>query len=360
MIRALRILYAGDLTKRTASGHRFMAMKRLGHEVLGLDVTDISSMGGPMADALQNRLAAGPGVARLNRTLLKTAMVFVPDIVWFERPVFIWPATLRSVRRIGAALVQYTADNPFGLRSDAGWRLHLKTAGDYDFVFVPRQSGVAAYRAKGARDVRVLGFAYDPTTLFPPPKDWADSNRTMDVSFSGLPYRDRPRFLLALAEHHRIAVHLRGNETQWRRGLTPEQARLLHLKEPVHNDAYREEIWRARISLAMVAHDNLDETSERAFEIAACQGFMLCENTPGCAAYFTPDTEAPLFSTPAECAALIRRYLSDEAARQAIAAAARRRVETSGYSNDARLAEAIAHVSAPRIRVIKHYREAVL
>jgi spore maturation protein CgeB len=71
---------------------------------------------------------------------------------------------------------------------------------------------------------------------------------------------------------------------------------------------------------------------------------MLAEDAPGHRAHFAADEEAVFFRSVDDCAALIRRYLPDESARERIARAGRARAERSGYSNDARLQKAFAYI----------------
>ena len=93
-------------------------------------------------------------------------------------------------------------------------------------------------------------------------------------------------------------------------------------------------IWKSKINLSFLTHANKDEFAHKSFEIAACEGFLLVERSEGHLQRFVEDEEAVFFSTIEECAAKIRRYLPDEAARARIAAAGRARAERSGYHND--------------------------
>ena len=102
-------------------------------------------------------------------------------------------------------------------------------------------------------------------------------------------------------------------------------------------EQYRESIWRSKINLSFLTHSNQDEFVHKSFEIAACEGFLLAERSPGHLARFVEDQEAVFFSSIEECVAKIRRYLPHEAARTRIAQAGRLRAERSGYSNDAQM-----------------------
>ena len=79
----------------------------------------------------------------------------------------------------------------------------------------------------------------------------------------------------------------------------------------------------------------------KSFEIAACEGFLLAERSPGHLARFAEDEEAVFFSSIEECVAKILRYLPNEGARSRIARAGRLRAERCGYSNDAQMQRVI-------------------
>ena len=86
--------------------------------------------------------------------------------------------------------------------------------------------------------------------------------------------------------------------------------------------------------MSFLTHSNQDEFVHKSFEIAGCQGFLLAERSEGHLQRFREDEEAVFFSTFDECAAKIRRYLPDEAARTRIAAAGCARALRDGYYND--------------------------
>jgi spore maturation protein CgeB len=102
--------------------------------------------------------------------------------------------------------------------------------------------------------------------------------------------------------------------------------------------------------LSFLTHSNQDEFAHKSFEIAACGGFLLAEQSAGHAARFVEDEEAVFFSDFDECLAKVRQYLPDEAARARIAAAGRARAVSSGYSNDAQMEKIVERLE----RIIAH------
>ena len=179
--------------------------------------------------------------------------------------------------------------------------------------------------------------AYEPTIHFPPPVGWSDRERDRGVSFIGTPYDDRAEFLTRLWREFGCPVVISGNRV-WRRVLDAQAAAALYpIPGELYREAYRDGIWRSNINLSFITHSNQDEFVHKSFEIAACEGFLLAERSPGHLARFIEDEEAVFFTGIEECMAKIRRYLPDGAARARIARAGRERAERSGYSNDAQM-----------------------
>jgi hypothetical protein len=325
----LKILYAAALSPNDSALYRLWALERLGHKVIPLnnyEYTRFETLVGKIAF----RLAAGPSINRLNRDLLEIAERAKPDLVWTDKLLGMQPKTLERLRAMGIATVSYMIDNPFGTREDPGWRLYMKDIPYYDLHVVQRDTNIADYMARGARDVIKIQTAYEPTIHFPPPAGWSDANRDREVSFIGTPYDRRGEFLTGLWREYGVGVAISGNERLWRMALQPDAFAALFRGGELYGAAYREGIWRSKINLSFLTHANQDEFAHKSFEIAACEGFLLVERSEGHLQRFVEDEEAVFFSTIEECVEKIRRYLPDEVARKRIAAAGRTRAERSG------------------------------
>lgn len=342
----LRILVVGQLGPNDSSRHRMSALKRLGHNVTALDTSPYYFQGGWLFSALRIRTLVGPVVDRLNRAIVETAARQQPDLVWFDKAIFVKARTVRTLRARGIYTAHFNIDNPFGPRRDPGWRVVFSALPEYDLHLVQRDVNLADYRQAGARDVRILRTAYEPTVHFPPPDGWSDRDRVNDVAYIGAPYDQRAEFLIELWRRHGIPVRIWGSPAQWEPKLPADAKAALWQGGALQGAAYREGIWRSRICLAWVTHSNCDDVAHKAFEITACGGFLLAEDTPGHRACFVAGEEAVFFRSVEDCAALIRRYLPDEAARTRISRAGRRRAEGSGYGNDARMAEITRYITA--------------
>jgi len=344
----VKILYAGQLSPNDSALYRLWALERLGHTVVRLDARGYEPASA-LLRKVQHRVQAGPWVSRLNRDVLALAerertQMGGLQVFWADKLLGLRPATVRALRGTGVATVSYMIDNAFGPRRDPGWRLYKRCLPEFDLHVVQRDSNVAQYRARGAREVLKVQTAFEETLHFPPPAGWSDADRDRGVSFIGTPYEQRAQFLAALWREGGLPVVVSGGGG-WERKLDAEAAAAIYTGEELYGAAYREAIWRSKINLSFLTHSNEDEFAHKSFEIAACGGFLLAERSPGHLERFVEDEEAVFFSDYAECVAKLRRYLPDEAARARIAAAGRARAVRSGYGNDAQVGKIVERVA---------------
>ncbi len=341
-VAPLKILYGAGLSAQDSSQYRAWALARLGHDVVEFNFYPYES-GNWLVRKVVHRVVAGPGVERFNRDILAMAERERPDVFWADKLLWLQPETLGKLRAMGIATVSYMIDNPFGTRKDPGWRLYMKDIPYFDLHVVQRDSNIADYMGRGARDVIKIQTAFEPTIHFPPPAGWSDKDRDRGVSFIGTSYDERPAFLTLLWRECGFPVVISG-DAQWKKRLEPDALAALYTGGELYLDGYREGVWRSKINLSFITHANKDEFVHKSFEIAGCGGFLLAERSEGHLARFVEDEEAVFFTGFEECAEKIGRYLPDEAARARIAAAGCARAARDGYHNDAQVGKIVERV----------------
>ena len=335
----MKILYVGQLSPNDSAQYRAWALERLGHTVVGINCLEYAPKSALMRKVV-NRAQVGPWVARLNRDVLAAAEQERPDVFWADKLLGLWPETLDRLRRMKVNTVSYMIDNAFGPRRDPGWRLYMKDIPHFDLHVVQRDKNIADYEERGARDVIKIQTAYEPTIHFPAEGEWSDTDRDRGVSFIGTSYDDRPEFLTRLWRERGFPVVISGDR-MWKERLDAEAAKALYTGTELYGKDYREAIWRSKINLSFITHSNQDEFVHKSFEIAACGGFLLTERSAGHEARFVEGEEVVFFTGFEECAAKIRQYLPDEAARERVARAGRERAVRDGYGNDAQMAKIV-------------------
>jgi hypothetical protein len=328
----MKILYAGVISYGSSTRSRQWALERLGQSVIPFETSGYEASNN-LQRKLEFRVADGVAARRLNADLLGVAERERPDILWSDKVLALRPDTLDALRGLGITTVSYMIDNPFGPRKDPGWRMYLKALKHYDLHVTQRDVSVRDYTRRGARNVIKIQTAYEPTLHFPPPAGWSDRDRDRFTSFVGTPYDDRAQ-ILAQVSAAGFAVSVSGNRRAWERALPKAAMDTIFFGGELFEKEYREAIWKSRINLSFLTRSNLDEYTQKSFEIAGCEGFLLAERSAGHRAKFVEDEEAVFFEGVEELEDKIFRYLPDEKARRRIAAAGHARALRDGYHND--------------------------
>ena len=131
--------------------YRQHSLEELGNTVFPVDIMQYEARGNPLMARIRYRLQVGRVVTQMNDDVLRLAQEHHVDAVWFDKPLFIRAATLRQLRAMGIATIDYMIDNPFGPRRDPGFRLYVRTIPEYDLHVQQRDVSVAGIsHARGA------------------------------------------------------------------------------------------------------------------------------------------------------------------------------------------------------------------
>src|SRR5436309_1185496 len=108
----LRLLLMGNLDPFLTTGARLAAFRELGIEAEGLDLRPFSDRESRWMRGLTHFTLRTPAVYAFNRTLIDRFERFRPDILWLEKPTFVFPSTLRRLRRApGVRFVYHNTDD---------------------------------------------------------------------------------------------------------------------------------------------------------------------------------------------------------------------------------------------------------
>jgi spore maturation protein CgeB len=340
-----RILLIADLNAYAKGRARLRAFERLGAEVVPYSHTAIGGDDKGHPDiSLMFRIAWKLGVhldtERVNKRLLGAVGGFKPDLVWIEKGNMIQPATLMRVKQAvpHAAICAYSEDdmfNPLNRRRayTAGLRL-------YDVVFTTKSYNASPDElpALGAKRCVMVDKAFDPEQHRP--VMLSEEERTAygaDVGFIGSFAPERGDDVLFLAGQG-FKVRVWGNG--WERfagshpNLSVERRALVNTDKDLR---YTKGIAATKINLGFLRKANRDLQTDRSVEIPACGGFMLAEHSDEHARLFEDGREAVFYRNRDDLVAKARRYLANDAEREAIALAGRLRCVKGGYSHDDRL-----------------------
>jgi hypothetical protein len=355
----MRFLIIGDGNAEIHERAAAAALRRLGHEVdevywspyfrarLGIGTDEFRSF----SARLQNWAVAGPILAAFSRDAVAAAAAARPDVVIAYRPTHVTRGVLEAIRAAvpHVTLVSLNNDDPFGPHARPHeWRHLFDAMPVYDLHFVYREVNLGDYRARGARDARMLRSFYIPERSHPLQLDDDERRRLgSDVVFIGH-YEDDGRLEL-LEAVAAAGFDLRVWGFQWEKPMR-RSAVLRKLPPPRYlaGDAYNRVLNASKIALCFLSAINRDTYTRRCFEVPAAGTLLLSQDSADLRTLFREGVEAAFFRDRDELLSKIAYYLHDDAARRAVAERGRRRVEADGHDVVSRMAEAVRAIQSVR------------
>lgn len=342
----MKILYIGEVSGGSTNLMQVAALRRLGHEVVTVDMFGDLAHYGRVGKALHFAFSSGPAVTRFNRAVFDRVEEVRPNLIWVSKGVWLRRSTIRETRRrVGsdAFWVHYNPDDPFG-GYRKGWRTFLKALPLYDAHVVSRDQNVAELRALTKARVLRMEWAFDPAVHRP----YQLTTEEMaalggPVGFIGTFETARANSIMFLARNG-VGVRV------WGEGWARWQGR--HQNVRIENRA----VWAADyarcvasfdINLGFLRKGNRDQSTQRSMEVPACRGFLLAERTAEHQRLFSEGKELELFGDDEELLGKTLYYLANPEARRAVAAAAYRRSISSGYTYFDRLGRVLEQLGLP-------------
>lgn len=259
---------------------------------------------------------------------LEMALRHHVDVVLVVSAMLVHPDVLIMMKQAGLRVVVLFTESPYDHASE------MKVARIVDGGWTNERSVVAEFRKVNPR-FGYLPHAWDPLVhRTDQPLD--ESVPAHDVVFVGTAFRERVRWFNSI-DWSGIDLGLYGGWAKTRlnpqvracvRGgpIENERAVLLYRRAKIGLNLYRSsQGWGA--NAPVIAH--AESVNPRAYELAACGTFFLSDYRSESAEVFG-DT-VPMFRSPIEAAALIRRWLADDAGRQRMAAALPARVAEASW-----------------------------
>jgi spore maturation protein CgeB len=240
------------------------------------------------------------------------------------------PAALQEIRAHGITTVNWYCNASFQLHLVSGIAPH------YDFCLVPEKHRLADYRALGARPVYCQEAA-NPAVYRPHPVA-----QEFDVTFVGQSYGERPEIVMWLRAH---GVDVRVWGPRWEYHVQPRSRNPLrrwvrratglppHAVGGVLSDDELTRMYsRSKINLGFAACGDTHRGPERVvqirlrdFEVPMSGGFYLVEHMDELEEFFDSGREIETYRSREELLDKIRFYLANDAARERIRQAGRRR-----------------------------------
>lgn len=308
-------------------------------ELHGLDLTAPPLPGGLAGKAFK-RVIPWLALRRPNAALMKAATELKPDAVLIFKGMEIFPSTLRSLRDRGAFLVNYNADHPFEhfsrgsgntnvIRSVPLYHLHITYSRKIAAQLRERYPGIPVAIVPFGHEVD--DAAYDSLRCI---------TESVRACFLGNPDDHRRRNIETLVEAG-IPIDVYG--FGWSNFLKP--AANLNIHNAAIGADMLATLRRYRVQLNFFRPHNADSHNMRTFEVPACGGIMLGEDSSEHRDFFAPGREAFFFTDPQDMIAKARHILEMPVSEaDAIRAAARRRSVEGRYSYRDRALTAIKSI----------------
>jgi len=328
---ALRILFIGDLNNYTESKSKRDALVALGLRVKSLSTQRIPYYPGlGTSDSLLNKVLrkitpmADP--TRVNAQLIelaKTGGLTDLDCLWSDKALVIKPSTLGVIRENAPHLKLIFASGDNMAVPDFRNKAFEQSISMFDAVITAKCGTSRALEQLGARAVFYMPKAFDetwPGLLKYPTKRWG-------ISFIGSFEKERASSMMSLAEEN-LEVNIWGNG--WSKLLNKHPKLIVHGYPVYYTDMIRV-IEETEINLCFLRKLAFDRSTNRTFEIPACRGFMIAEDTREQRKFFQADVEAVFFKSDAELANKCKYYAANSSERVRIAENAHNKCLTAGY-----------------------------
>jgi spore maturation protein CgeB len=341
----MKMIYVASLATTPDRDSNWIAsFEKLGCKVIPF-CTGTEVAGSGLVGRVCRRLNIGRRNRQLQQALLAIAEREQPAWVHFRLPLDFDRKTIEALKRKKIVVTQYFNDDPFSKRAPFGLHWKFRRAlSAYDGHFVYRAHNIDAYLRAGASRVEHCPPTYDPRRHFPPAPLSGPSGFLADAAFIGHWEDDwRTDCLDALVDNG-FGVILKGG--MWDHAIRGRKigklAPIAHAFGAEYNYIYANVL----AGLCFFSKINNDSWTERALEIVAVGGVLVCERTDEALAYFKDREEAYFFSNIEELIEIIEILRSHPEEREKVRAAGHSRLQYSRNTIDDRAEQVYKFVAA--------------
>ena len=324
-----KILFVGDCNPNGYIYLRSQSIKRIVKKMDLIDVNEYINPSDRLKFTLAYRLQLSIFLKKFNNAIINKINENTYDLIWFEKPIFIFEETLRIINKMGIKSVSYNPDNPFGARDDGCWGLYLKNIKHYTHHIISRRSNYKNLKNMDAKDVIYIPLCSEKRLHF---KE-ENINKELDITFIGTPYDNRFEFIDQLSRDLKTTIHIFSAEWRNLKKKLGSRSNVI-INNAVYNSKYRSVINKSKIMLGFITQSNQDDLSFRNFEITACGSFLLSQRSSLQERIFRENVEAIYFDDIHDCISKVDYFLANSEERENIASAGHKRSLQLGLNND--------------------------
>lgn len=329
----MNILYLGPTSLVTTSGHRADALQRLGHTVVGVNISSDLAF-----KKLEAKLHYISGYRFIQKTILDALrdslleLSLTPDLIWVDSGEYFGPPILSWLKaRFQVPICLYNVDDPTGPRDACRFYTLKRSFPFYSLcVFVRQESSLEAL-ALGAKKVVTVSRSFDEVAHLETGLNSCVNDVVDSLSFLGtnIPGEKRDIFLVHLL---RCGVPLRIVGNMYERSRLWDEIKSFHHKAAIGSD-YVSLIQSSIACLGLLSHLNRDLITTRSLEIPACSGILCAEYSSEHQLLYENQVEAVFWNQPSDIPRLMRRLVNPEV-RSSLRAASRARILETGFGNE--------------------------
>jgi spore maturation protein CgeB len=270
----------------------------------------------------------------MNRDLVRFARESDYDLVWVSKGVWIYPQTVRELKKNKRCLIIHYTPDPQILYHRT--RHFIKSIPFYDVHITSKLWELDLYKKYGAKKVVSIPQGISLEVLRPYNVSGKEYNHlSSDVCFVGHCERHY-EFLIQKAYDTGADIAVWGPIWE-KRFFFPFWLKRVFRGPGIWYQDYAKAICCAKIGLGLLSKLVPETATTRTFEIPACGTFLLAERTDEHLQYFTEGEEAEFFGCFEEMQDKIRYYLKNDELRRKIAGRGRERCIKSSYDNISRM-----------------------
>jgi hypothetical protein len=336
------MLIAGNLRSYSTGAGLAQGFRALGWDVAEASVHDALITADQRLLRLAAKATLGLAIRDYNRAIVAQAARLRPSVMLTVKGLYIQPETLRALRSMKIATVNFYPDYKFEYAGfDEAW------LAEYDLVATTKSFQVDYLANRiGAERVAMVHHGYVPDLHRRRVSPGRPKQFLWDIAYVGNASANKQAWLTEVARAFPDrSLIIAGNDWRQRAAGTPLERHVLGY--PLIGDHYARVIEHSRINLAVhhgdagSAHGWEDLVSTRTFEIPACGGFMLHVDNNEVRTLYEPGFEMDVFADERQLVERIWHYLANEAERATIAEAGHARC-VPAYSLEARAGEIAA------------------
>jgi spore maturation protein CgeB len=321
-----KILHFGPFFEGSTVLHRHNALKRIFISCQSFNTNSYLPTFKRGIHSIWRKLSWGPPISKLNKDLILFLNIYKPDLIFFEKNLYIYPSTLNYIKQLGIVIIHFSTDDQFNPNNQTFF--YLNSIKIYDFHITTKSYNVNELYLHGAKSVFFVNNATDESIFKPIINNDLISQYNCDVGFIGTWEKERADSILYLANND-IKVRVWG--PGWK-----NKRYLIHPNIFIENkyligQQYIYAINATKINLNFLRKENRDLQTTRSIEIPACNAFMLAEFSNEHATLFEEDKEAVFFRNNTDLLTKVIFYLENDTLRNSISKNGFNRCINSNY-----------------------------